>query len=270
MDFSSNLMVGETIAMTVMIATDIYPTGGPSFPASHFRWRQGPTFPWQEEVCPESTTAASCSKTVYFSYTTAGDYTVEVEADSRNEVRETDEGNNAKSWTLTINPRMSAAVTFDFETYPDGTPVAGDTILVGNEFAAWGVYLEGVPADRASCSGTATVPVIRRGRYGAPGAFLTTSDPTDPARCNFGPAIIRFNNPVRSVTLTFVGATGSYTLEAYDGSDGFLGGAVQNAVAGGGTFDITVEAAGNDIAYVTLSGPPGAVVAVTRVTYESY
>ncbi len=268
MDFSNNLMVGEVIEMTVMIATDINPPGGPLFPASHFRWRQGPAYPWQEEVCPESTTSAACVKTVSFTYSTAGDYLVEVEADNRNEVRETDEGNNARSWTLTINPAASSAFLLDFETYPNGAPTGADTYLNGDEFLDWGVYLEGAPADQAGCGGVATDPIIRRDLYGLSGAFLTTAAPGDPDMCNFGPVTIYFTGLAHTVTLTFAGATGTYTLEAYDNGDGFLGTANRDAVAYGGTFDITFTTAGNDIAYVTLSGPPSALTLITQVAYE--
>jgi subtilase family serine protease len=42
--------------------------------------------------------------TVNFSYSQSGQYDVEVEADNLDEVAETDEGNNVKGWTITINP----------------------------------------------------------------------------------------------------------------------------------------------------------------------
>ncbi|MDH4137427.1 MAG: NBR1-Ig-like domain-containing protein [Anaerolineae bacterium] len=105
MDFTpSNPAVIDTISLVVMIATDTYPSGGPFFPASHFRWRQGPGFDWQEESCPANTQYASCTKTVTFKYPSIGYYDVEVQADNRNEVAETNEGNNVKVWTLTISP----------------------------------------------------------------------------------------------------------------------------------------------------------------------
>jgi hypothetical protein len=105
MDFSpANPAVIDTISLSIMIATDTYPSGGPFFPASHFRWRKGPGFDWQEEFCPENTQYASCAKTVQFKYSQVGWYDVEVQADNRNEVAETDEGNNVKVWTLTISP----------------------------------------------------------------------------------------------------------------------------------------------------------------------
>jgi len=104
MDFTGNMEVGETVSLFIMIATDTYPSEGPRFPASHFRWRKRPGFAWQEELCPENTQYAQCTKTVDFSYAQSGDYYVEVQADSHNKVAETNEGNNDKGWTITINP----------------------------------------------------------------------------------------------------------------------------------------------------------------------
>jgi hypothetical protein len=105
MEFTpANPAVIDTISLFIMIATDTYPSGGPFFPASHFRWRKGPGFDWQEESCPANTQYASCTKTVTFKYPSVGYYDVEVQADNRNEVAETNENNNVKVWTLTISP----------------------------------------------------------------------------------------------------------------------------------------------------------------------
>jgi hypothetical protein len=112
MDFNlANPLVGETIQLFIMIATDIYPSQGPYFPASRFRWRQGPNFPWREEACPDNARYASCTKTVSFSYAQPGTYTVEVEADSGQEVAETTETNNAKSWTITVGQQPTPTYT---------------------------------------------------------------------------------------------------------------------------------------------------------------
>ncbi len=265
MDFSPNLLVGETIELYVMIATDIYPSGGPAFPASHFRWRQGPGFPWQEEVCPESAPYASCQKTVYLSYSAPGDYTVEVEADNRGQVRETDEGNNTRGWTITVSP---GSVTVSFDAFPDGSPIPSDRILNGGEFLARGIRLEGAPAGASSCGSIDTVPAIRIGQYGVPGHFLTTADPGDVARCNFGPVTILFTNPVSQVTLTFTGASATYTMEAFDGGGGFLGAAYRDAVAYGSPVEVGLASRAGNIARVTLSGPAGAVTAITQIRYE--
>jgi predicted RecA/RadA family phage recombinase len=104
MDFTGDMEVGETVSLFIMIATDTYPSEGPFFPASHFRWRRGAGFNWQEEFCPVNTDYAKCEKTVNFSYSQDGQYYVEVQADNRDEVTETDESNNVKGWTITISP----------------------------------------------------------------------------------------------------------------------------------------------------------------------
>ncbi len=103
MDFMQpNPTVGQTIKLAVMIATDTRPSGAPYFPASYFRWRKGASFAWQEEACPANTQYAQCTKTLEFSYTQPGDFAVEVEADNRKEIAESNETNNAKSWTITV------------------------------------------------------------------------------------------------------------------------------------------------------------------------
>jgi DNA-binding beta-propeller fold protein YncE len=105
MDFSTDTPeVGENVQLFIMIASDIYPSGGPYFPESHFQWRKGPGFPWNEVACPANTLYASCVETVEFSYDEAGSYQVEVEADHLNEVVETDETNNTNNWTVTVSP----------------------------------------------------------------------------------------------------------------------------------------------------------------------
>jgi hypothetical protein len=265
MDFSSNLFVDEMIELGVMIATDISPSAGPLFPASHFRWRQGPGFPWQEEVCPADEHSATCQKTLYLTYPVAGDYHVEVEADIRGEVAETNEGNNLEGLTLTIAPR-SLSVTFD--AFPDGTPIGTDIILGGDEFLDFGIRLEGAPAGGASCGGTATVPAIRHDRFGISGSFLTTADPADVIACNFGPVTIRFTNPARLVTLTFTGSTDTYTMEAYDAGGVLLGAAYRDAEAYGSPVEVGFASGSSNIGRVTLSGPAGSVTAITQIAFE--
>jgi hypothetical protein len=253
------------VELSVTIATDISPSGGPLFPASHFRWRQGPGFPWQEEVCPADSHYATCLKTLYLTYPVAGDYHVEVEADTRGEVVETDESNNLGGWTLTIAPR-SLTVTFD--AFPDGTPISSDIILVGDEFLGSGIRLEGAPAGASSCGGTATVPAIRHDRFGVAGSFLTTADPAEVIACNFGPVTIHFTNPARLVALTFTGSTDTYTMEAYDTGGGLLGAAYRDAEAYGSPVEVTFASGSTNIGRVTLSGPPGSVTAITQISFE--
>ena len=102
----TNPAVGDTIDLSIMLATDIAPQRAAYYPASHFRWRQGANFPWQEEVCPDNYQYASCMKDVAFSYSQPGSYDVEVEADSRGSIAETDETNNTETWTITVEQEI--------------------------------------------------------------------------------------------------------------------------------------------------------------------
>jgi hypothetical protein len=108
----TNPVVGDSIELSVMLATNIAPQGAAYYPASHFRWRQGPKFPWQEEACFDNTQYASCLKSVTFRYAQPGSYVVEVEADSRQTVPETDETNNTKSWTIVVGQQQAPTPTF--------------------------------------------------------------------------------------------------------------------------------------------------------------
>jgi hypothetical protein len=169
---------------------------------------------------------------------------------------------------VTIAVLAPSPVTVTFATFPDGTPINTDQVLNGNEFLGKGIRLEGAPGAISSCAGVDTVPAIRRDAYGIPGNILTTAQPDDAIRCNFGPIGIRFSSPVRRVTLTFAGATASYTMEAFDSSDAFLGSASQNAIAYLGTYDITLSSTVANIGRVTLGGPESALTAITQIEYE--
>ena len=130
MDFSpADPVVGETITLHIMIATDTHPSGSPLFPASHLRWRKGPGFAWEEEDCPASTQYATCTPIVTFSYAQPGEYLVEVEADSRKEVAETDENNNLKGWSIVVRV---ATVTLTPTRTPTRTPTPTRTLLYGS------------------------------------------------------------------------------------------------------------------------------------------
>ena len=141
MDFmQTNPVVGDTIELSIMLATDIAPQGAAYYPASYFRWRQGANFPWQEEACPDNTQYASCLKSVTFSYAQPGSYVVEVEADHRQEVPETDETDNTKTWTIVVGQQQEPTPTFTPYTtagydlyvrrmdFMQTNPVVGETI----------------------------------------------------------------------------------------------------------------------------------------------
>lgn len=101
---SGSPSVGDPVTVFIMIATDISPDGEPYFPKSHFRWRIDGDSPWHEESCPDNTMYASCTKEVHFSYDSSGEHNFKVEADNRDEVSETDEGNNTKKWPMNVSP----------------------------------------------------------------------------------------------------------------------------------------------------------------------
>ncbi len=103
MDFSPASIVAEdTVNLTIMIATDSYPSAGPYFPASTFRWRPGDGSGWRTESCSDSAQYASCTQEVQFVYAKSGSYTIEVQADPSNFVSESNESNNIRTWPVTV------------------------------------------------------------------------------------------------------------------------------------------------------------------------
>lgn len=99
----ANLVVGMTVDFKILLATDIYPDSGPYFPSTWLRFRSGDGTIWSEYQCPASAQQASCLATVSYRYGVSGNYTVVVEADSRGQVRESNESNNASSVSLMVN-----------------------------------------------------------------------------------------------------------------------------------------------------------------------
>jgi hypothetical protein len=86
-----------------MIATDTYPTSGPYFPTSRFRWRPGDGTLWAEALCPASTQYANCTSNLDYTYTQPGTYAFEIEVDNRSEVVESNENNNTGRVTVQVN-----------------------------------------------------------------------------------------------------------------------------------------------------------------------
>jgi len=98
----ANPVVGQQITASIMVTTNAYPGNGPFFPASHLRWRKGLRFAWHEIACPANYYYATCTPTITFSYNEPGWHIFEVQADSRNEVAETDETNNILYWPIKV------------------------------------------------------------------------------------------------------------------------------------------------------------------------
>jgi len=100
MDFSPNPVAGSEISLFVMIATDTYPSGGPRFPATGFRWRPGDGSGWRVGSCPANTQYGTCETTVKFSYSNPSTYNVEVQVDPV--ANEANTSNNVRVWPLEV------------------------------------------------------------------------------------------------------------------------------------------------------------------------
>ena len=128
-----------------------------------------------------------------------------------------------------------------------------------------GIILAGAP--EGSYCADATLAAVRiQGTYGVPSNFLTTASPGQVNRCNSIPVAITFTSSVRLVTLTFAGATTTYTMEAYDSAGNLLGTVEQDAVLGG-TSTVSFSSQSANISRVTF-GRQLAVTAVIEIHYE--
>ncbi|MEW6497866.1 MAG: hypothetical protein AB1589_36005 [Cyanobacteriota bacterium] len=155
-----------------------------------------------------------------------------------------------------------------FDTLPDGTPTAPDRLLTGDEFLAKGIRLAGSP-ESTYCAGATATAIRRAGTYSSVTfPFLTTASPGDINRCNSIPIAITFTRPVRQVTLTFAGASVTYTMKAYNTEGKLLGTVQKEAVLNGGTFDITFNSATPNISRVTF-GYQAAVTAIKEIRYKA-
>ena len=156
------------------------------------------------------------------------------------------------------------AVHVTFDMLPDGTPITTDIILTGDEFLAKGISLAGAP-ESSYCADA--VAAVRLPSYAVHFIFLTTSSPDDVHACNTVPIAITFASPVSRVNLTFAGASVTYTMKAYDSAGVLLGTAQQDAVFGGGTFEVTFNSGNANISRITF-GHTGALTVVKEVYYQ--
>ena len=115
----------------------------------------------------------------------------------------------------------------NFETFPDGTHITGDTTdstiiwqnLNGDEFSEWGFLV-----DSTSIAGCA---IIRTSYYVNENNHLAIGN--SGSCINSDKIKITFIEPIREITLSFLGATTNYRMEVYDESGEFLGVANQMA-----------------------------------------
>src|SRR5574341_63795 len=194
-----------------------------------------------------------------------GSINTEVDADSESEVAEGVEDNNTQRMAISVSQSSTIRVVFD--SYPDGTPITSDRFLQGDEFLSQGIRLAGAPESSYCADGTATAIRSPNTNGGVTFYFLTTASPGQIDRCNSIPVAIIFTEPVRQVTLTFAGASVTYTMKAYDSSGSLLGTAQQDAIFNGGTFEVTFNAGSPNISRITF-GHEYAVTAIKEITYE--
>ena len=166
-------------------------------------------------------------------------------------------------------------IVVHFGTLPDGTPVTTDLFLAGDEFGSQGVTLAGSPgseefADPPYCPDASAVAIHKPPQVGEPN-FLTAVSPGEIDHCNTIPIEITFISPVHQVTLTFFGASTTYTLQAYDTTGTLLGEVQQDAVFEGGTFEITFSSGSTNISRVVFGHipvrPEPALTAITEISY---
>jgi hypothetical protein len=105
-------------------------------------------------------------------------------------------------------PISITPTSITFESFPDGTPIIEDLILVGNEYLSRGIFIKPWANNELNCNDHATA--IRIPTMDVPYYFLTSSSLRDPLSCNKGQIDIYFINPVREVTISFYHADSDY------------------------------------------------------------
>jgi len=167
-----------------------------------------------------------------------------------------------RAWTeyqyLTIAPYVSNS--FDFDVFPDGTPIYGTTVLGGGEFSAWGLYFSAAPQGDYCAGAQAAVRVDVYGNY------LSAALPYDLDSCAGTPVRIQFASPVRGVTIRFFGASVDYQLNAYDQAGSWLGGSSQQGELGQ-LREVTHRWADPVISYVEF-GHQTAMTAIVEIIIE--
>lgn len=132
---------------------------------------------------------------------------------------------------LPRSPTAFAEHSCSFETFPDGTPVTGDTTdtqgivwhsLDGDEFAECGFLVASAPV--TSCV------AVRTNYYSSPHNYLALmTGPGCPGCVNARRIETTFLEPVQEVCLEFSGASMGYVMEVYDEDGGLLGTSIESA-----------------------------------------
>jgi|GEM_PF-2199288 len=253
----------------VSVQVEVYNQGTGSAGAFTVQWWAGENYPgpactWPvEKLVAQEKKSFTCRYDGYPSW--YGNITTMAVADSSGEVAESNMANNANKMTISVSP--PSTISIEFDSYPDGAPTTSDRILNGDEFLSKGIRLAGAP-ESSYCT-EATMAAIRGpGTYnGVTFNFLTSASPGQVNRCNGIPVEIMFTDPVRQVTLTFAGASVTYTMKAYNVGGGLLGTVQEDAVLAAGTFEIDFSSTSANIKRITF-GSEQAITAIKQIAYK--
>jgi hypothetical protein len=169
--------------------------------------------------------------------------------------------------TVTPTPPGPSETTISFDENPDGTTITSDTILNGDEFQSAGILLAGAPQDSYCAEATATKILVPPHQVSIGFTFLTSSRPNDLSGCETVPVEITFVESVTEVTLTFAGASATYTMEVYDSAGNLLQTVNKDAVFGGGTFEISYASGSANIKRITF-GRKTALTSIKQIQFE--
>jgi hypothetical protein len=250
----------------VSVRVGVYNKGDERSGAFTVQWWAGENFPapactWRvDSMAAGGGRILTCSYDGYTSW--YGSLTTKVVVDSAEEVAESNKENNEFRKTISVSKPSGVHIVFD--ALPDGTLISSDLILNGDEFLSKGIRLDGAP-EGTYCS-DAVAAIRCSGTYHKDFNFLTTSRPDNVKSCNGVPVAIIFESQVRHVTLTFAGASTTYTMKAYDSAGTLLGTVEQDAVLGD-TFEVTFSSTSANINRVTF-GRAAAVTAIKEIYYE--
>lgn len=165
---------------------------------------------------------------------------------------------------------------YTFDTFPDGTPITGNTEdaeglrwqdLQGDEFSEWGFLVASTPV--SNCVAVRMNFCWTTDNYLA----LLDSKITGGVSCANARRIeITFIEPVHSVTLAFSGASTNYVMEVYDENGELLGSPVQMGELSEGEetelFPISFSYDGANIKRISFGAHVGqVVVAIREITY---
>jgi hypothetical protein len=181
--------------------------------------------------------------------------------------KDEDEEPVLKEVTISVASATPGFTAITFAALPDGTPITGNRILVGNEFNSQGIQVAGAP-ETSYCSDATSAAIKLRALSGStPTNFLTTTSPSNINRCNTVLVEILFINAVRVVRLEFFGAAAPYTINAYDSAGNLIGSAQATPQQLGQLNNVTVTSPGANIKRVTF-GRQAALAAITEIRYE--